>query len=117
MGEKLPHALALQLTDHLTPALLLSLVTVAVRLVVVAVTNDVGGVPLKATEMTGGGGGGVLEPPPQAVSPIAAAVTAKRWIVLGSLIERLHCLRYAVGSQGEAEIHWNCGSSPDGLPR
>ena len=117
MGEKLPHALALQLTDHLTPALLLSLMTFAVRLVVVAATSDVGGVPLKATEMTGGGVGGVLEPPPQAVSQIAAAVTAKRWIVLGSLIERLHCLRYAVGSQGEAEIHWNCGSSPDGPPQ
>ena len=124
MGEKLPHALALQLTDHLTPALLLSLMTFAVRLVVVAATSDVGGVPLKATEMTGGGVGGVLEPPPQAVNQIVAAATAKRWIVLGSLIEHLHCLRYAVASdrnqgcqKGEAEIRWNCGSSPDGPPQ
>jgi hypothetical protein len=97
VGEKVPHALALQETDHLTPALLLSFVTMAVRFVAVPATIDVGGTGLKATEMAGG----VLllldppPPPPQAVSQIVAAANTRRWIVLDSLIERLHRLRRA----------------------
>lgn len=81
MGEKLPHALALQETDHLTPPLLLSFVTMAVRGVAVPATIDVGGTGLKATEMAGGGVLLLLldppPPPPQAVSQTVAAANTK----------------------------------------
>jgi hypothetical protein len=57
--EKLPHVELLQVTDHLTPPLLLSLVTTAVRLAVALAMSDVGGVGLRATE-TGGGGAAIV---------------------------------------------------------
>jgi hypothetical protein len=65
-AEKLPHVALPQVTVHLTPPLLLSLLTTAVRLAVVAVTSDVGAAELKFTEMAGGVvvAGGVLDPPP-----------------------------------------------------
>jgi hypothetical protein len=52
VGEKLPHAALPQVTDHVTPAFLLSLVRTAVMLVVAPTNSDVGGCALKATEMT-----------------------------------------------------------------
>jgi hypothetical protein len=55
-AEKLPQAPPPpQVTDHLTPPLLLSLLTTAVRLVFVPTTSEVGGVGVSATEMDGGG--------------------------------------------------------------
>jgi hypothetical protein len=42
-----------QVTDQVTPAFLVSLVTTAVRLLVVPVVRDVGGAGLKATEIAG----------------------------------------------------------------
>jgi hypothetical protein len=94
-GAKLPQEVPPQVTVHFTPALLLSLLTIAVRLAVVAAISVVGGVELKATEIAAGGGvGGVLEPPPlQAVSPRVTAESAKsvkKWIARRVLIE---CLR------------------------
>jgi hypothetical protein len=62
--EKLPHveeAAGVQLAVHLTPALLLSLLTIAVKLAVPAVASEVGAAALKLTEMTAGGG---VDPPP-----------------------------------------------------
>ena len=56
-GLKLPQAPELpQVTVQLTPPFLLSLLTTAVRLVVVPVTSDVGAAGLNVTEMAGGGG-------------------------------------------------------------
>jgi hypothetical protein len=55
VGAKLPQAVALQVTVHLTPALALSLLTTAVRLAVEPAASDIGGVGLRATEMVGGG--------------------------------------------------------------
>jgi hypothetical protein len=78
VGEKLPHVALPQETDHLTPPLLLSLLTTAVRLVGgVPATIDVGAAGLNATEMTGGGAGGV-DPPPHPVIQIVVAANAKR---------------------------------------
>jgi ABC-type phosphonate transport system ATPase subunit len=81
-GEKLPHAALPQVTVHLTPPLLLSLLTTAVRLAVAAVTSDVGAAGLKFTEMTGVTGGvvagGVFDPPPHPVIQIVVAANAKR---------------------------------------
>jgi hypothetical protein len=42
-AEKLPHCALLQVTDHLTPALVLSLPTIAVRLMLEPVSVDDGG--------------------------------------------------------------------------
>lgn len=62
----------------MTPPLLLSLLTTAVRLAVALTTIDVGAAGLKATEMTGGVAGGVLDPPPHPVIQIVVAANAKR---------------------------------------
>lgn len=88
VGEKLPHAALPQVTVHLTPPLLLSLLTTAVRLVVAEVTSDVGAAELKFTEMTGGVvvAGGVLDPPPHPAIQIVVAANAKRRIAWGGLI-------------------------------
>ena len=56
VGEKLPQALLPQVTVHLTPPLLLSLVTTAVRLAVAETTSDVGAAGLNATEIARAGG-------------------------------------------------------------
>ena len=56
VAEKLPHALLPQVTVHLTPPLLLSLVTTAVRLAVVETTSEVGAAGLNATEIARAGG-------------------------------------------------------------
>ena len=56
VGEKLPQALLPQGTVHLTPPLLLSLVTTAVRLAVAETTSDVGAAGLNATEIARAGG-------------------------------------------------------------
>jgi hypothetical protein len=54
VDEKVPHAALPQVADHVTPPFLLSLVTTAVRLVVVLTSRVVGGVGLNATERPGG---------------------------------------------------------------
>jgi hypothetical protein len=56
VGEKLPQALLPQVTVHLTPPLLLSLLTTAVRLAVAEATSDVGAAGLNATEIPRGAG-------------------------------------------------------------
>jgi hypothetical protein len=56
VGEKLPQALLPQVTVHLTPPLLLSLLTTAVRLAVAETTSEVGAEGLNATEIAGGAG-------------------------------------------------------------
>jgi hypothetical protein len=50
-ADKLPHWELPQVTVHVTPPFLLSLLTTAVRLAVVPTNTDVGGVGLRATEM------------------------------------------------------------------
>jgi hypothetical protein len=111
VGEKMPHALALQEADHLTPALLLSLLTTAVRLVGgVPATIDVGAAGLNATEMTGGGAGGVLDPPPHPVIQIVVAANAKSEVdlivmVAGGLIGHLPARKSPEGSLRNA-IQW-----------
>lgn len=72
-----PHGAVLQVTDQVTPALALSLETVAVRVAVVDATRVVGAADEKATEIAGGVGG-VLELPPQAVSRDASEVRQAR---------------------------------------
>jgi hypothetical protein len=52
---KLPHDVLPQVTDQVTPAFALSLVTTAVRLVVEPTKREVGGVGVSATEIEGGG--------------------------------------------------------------
>lgn len=49
----MPHGAVLQVTDQVTPAFALSLVTTAVSGVVVDATRDAGGAGAKATEITG----------------------------------------------------------------
>jgi hypothetical protein len=54
-GLKEPQGELPQVTDQVTPALLLSLLTTAVRLVVAPFVSDAGGLGLSATEIAGGG--------------------------------------------------------------
>jgi hypothetical protein len=51
MGLKVPHEELPQVTVQVTPPFLLSLLTTAVRLVVLPAPSDVGGVGLSATEI------------------------------------------------------------------
>jgi hypothetical protein len=76
LAEKLPHCAVLQATVHLTPALALSLVTMAVRLVVALVTAEDGGCVLKVTEIAGGLG---LEPEP-ALQPVISTKSTTRTV-------------------------------------
>jgi hypothetical protein len=116
VGETLPHEE--QLTVHLTPALALSFVTLAVMLVVAPTTSELD-TALTATEMACGGGG-VDPPPPQAVSQIVSAAEAKRETIRAAFIGRLHCLVFV------SWRNWNrswmgCGleirSNSEWLPR
>jgi 3-deoxy-D-manno-octulosonate 8-phosphate phosphatase KdsC-like HAD superfamily phosphatase len=72
-----PHGEVLQVTDHVTPAFALSLLTVAVRVAVADAARVVGTGDAKATEIAGGVGG-VLELPPQAVRRNAREVREAR---------------------------------------
>jgi hypothetical protein len=88
-----PHAALPQVTVHFTPALALSLLTVAVMLVVAPTPSELGGATVNATEIAGGVGGGVdPPPPPQAVSQIVIAAEAKRETIRPVLIGSPHCL-------------------------
>jgi len=62
-----PHGDVLQVTDQVTPAFALSLVTVAVRVAVAEAARVVGAGDAKATEIAGGVGGVLELPPLQAV--------------------------------------------------
>ena len=76
VAERLPHAEREQLTDHLTPALALSLLTSAVRLVDAPASIDDGGAGLMLTEIAGGFG--VFDDePPQPITAIARANVAR----------------------------------------
>jgi hypothetical protein len=55
-GLKVPQGALPQVTDQVTPAFLLSLLTTAVRPAVALVASEVGGAGLKATEIAGGAG-------------------------------------------------------------
>ena len=72
-----PHGDVLQVTDQVTPAFALSLVTVAVRVAVAEAARVVGAGDAKATEIAGGVGG-ELEPPLQAVRRDAKEVRQAR---------------------------------------
>jgi hypothetical protein len=77
-AEKLPHYALLQVTLHLTPALALSLLTMAMRFVVALVTIEDGGCVLKLTEMEAGGLGLEPEPPLQPVIRAKSAIRAMK---------------------------------------
>jgi hypothetical protein len=62
-AEKLPQGALPQLTVHVTPALAVSLLTMAVRLVVVPASSDDGGWGENETEIGAGGLGEEPEPP------------------------------------------------------
>jgi hypothetical protein len=88
VGVKEPHEETLQVTDHVTPALALSLLTTAVSDAVCPAVMVVGGAGLKATEMAGGVGG-LLPPPPHAAATNAIAATLDIKIVLRDFTEHL----------------------------
>jgi hypothetical protein len=75
--ERLPHVEREQLTDHLTPALALSLLTTAVTLVDAPASIDDGGAGLMLTEIAGGVGG-LDDEPPQPTTVIASANVARK---------------------------------------
>jgi hypothetical protein len=62
-AEKLPHGELPQLTVHVTPALAVSLLTIAVRLVLVPASSDGGGCVENETEIDAGGLGEDPDPP------------------------------------------------------
>jgi hypothetical protein len=69
---KVPHEELPQVTDHVTPPLLLSLLTTAVSDAVWPAVTELGGAGLNATEIAGGLG--PLPPPPP--QPAATNATA-----------------------------------------
>jgi hypothetical protein len=86
-----PHDELPQMTVQVTPALLLSFATTAVRLAVALVASDVGGA-VKVTEIAGGVGG--VEPdPPQDVRQMDSTAMAKRGIVWRNFIACLRSVR------------------------
>jgi hypothetical protein len=75
--ERVPHVELVQETDHFIPALALSLLTTAVRLVDEPASSDDGGAGLNAIEIAGGFG--VFEDdPPQPITVITRANAARR---------------------------------------
>jgi hypothetical protein len=81
VGVKVPHEELPQVTDHVTPPLLLSLLTTAVNDAVAPAVTDAGGAGLKATEIDGGFGP-FPPPPPQAAATNAIAATPEIKIAL-----------------------------------
>ncbi len=61
VGEKLPHCALPQVTDQVTPALVLSLVTTAANAALVVAASEVGGAGLRATVMGAAGAVIVIE--------------------------------------------------------
>jgi hypothetical protein len=80
-GVKVPHEELPQVTDHVTPPLLLSLLTTAVNDAVVPAVIEAGGAGLNATEIDGGFGP-LPPPPPHAAATNASAATPDIKIVL-----------------------------------
>jgi hypothetical protein len=78
---KVPHEELPQVTDQVTPPLLLSLLTTAVSDAVVPAVTEAGGVGLKLTEIDGGLGP-LPPPPPHAAATNAIAATPDIKIVL-----------------------------------
>jgi hypothetical protein len=78
VAEKVPHEELPQVTDHVTPPLLLSLLTTAVSDAVAPAVIEAGGAGLIVTEIDGGFGP-LPPPPPQAAAanPIAAMLDIK----------------------------------------
>jgi len=81
VGLKLPHEDPPQVTDQLTPAFPLSLLTTAVNDPVCPAVIVVGGAGLKVTEISGGFGP-LPPPPPHAAAANAIATTLDIKIVL-----------------------------------
>jgi hypothetical protein len=80
-GVKVPHEELPQVTDHVTPPLLLSLLTTAVSDAVAPAVIEVGGAGLRLTEIAGGFGP-LPPPPPQAAAANATAAMLDIKIVL-----------------------------------
>jgi hypothetical protein len=76
-AEKLPHEALPQATFHVTPALALSLSTIAVRLVEVPASIDAGGAGERDTEIAAGGLGDEPDPPQPATSSTRAKTAMK----------------------------------------
>jgi hypothetical protein len=91
-GLNEPHGEVLQVTVQVTPALLLSFATTAVRGVDALVASDVGGA-VKVTEIAGGIGGVVEPDPPQEVRQMDSAAMAKRGVVWRHFIGCLRSVR------------------------
>ncbi len=84
-----PHDEPPQVTFQATPALLLSLLTIAITPVLVLTFSDVAGGLRKETEI-GLGGAGPLLVPLHATSQTVIAEAAKSWIALRNFIGFLH---------------------------
>jgi hypothetical protein len=92
-GLNEPHGEVPQVTVQVTPALLLSFATTAVRGVVALVASDVGAVKVTEIVAGGGGGGGVEPDPPQEVRQMDSAAMAKRGVVWSHFIGCLRSVR------------------------
>jgi hypothetical protein len=84
VGLKDPQAELPQVTVHVTPAFLLSLVTTVVRLLVVPMVIDAGAAGLKATEM-GGAAMVMVAVPDFVLSELEVAVTVTVFGVVGAV--------------------------------
>jgi hypothetical protein len=89
-GLIVPHDELPQLTFHVTPALLVSLLTVAITPVLVPMFSEVTGGLRKDTEIEGGGVGPELVLLLHAIRQRAIAEAAKSWIVFRKFTGCLH---------------------------
>jgi hypothetical protein len=86
-GDTLPHGAEGHDTDHLTPLLVESLLTLAVKFAIAPASTVVA---VWESDTLMGGGGGLEEPPPQAARTIGKQYAKLAMERLG-LIDFLHC--------------------------
>lgn len=108
-AEKVPHGVLLQVTAHVTPALALSLLTMAVRFEIVPASIEEGGWGENETEIGAGGLGEEPEPPQPVIINARTKATMSQetqWDFIWHLLKDWFWIqRPALASKRQSHVH------------